>query len=159
MHTALCIQMVKISFCGIQKYKKLYFTRCSIFSVNDIILFIQFSVADLSLYRQLFDNNPKFPVVIYCYQKFCRGKYFNSRNNSFYHVPFLWKGRAQHAVIGLRYRCSETGLQYKRTAMQLIQAQCVHHKCVQVASSCTVVYSCVQYICTKIYMLCPCLSF
>ena len=44
----------------------------------------------------------------------------------------------------LQYRCAETGLQYKRTAVQLIQAQCVQHKCVQIVSSLKVVYSCVQ---------------
>ena len=48
----------------------------------------------------------------------------------------------------LQYRCTFTGLQYKHTAVQLIQAQCVHHKCVQLVLSCTagqsICISCVQ---------------
>ena len=59
--------------------------------------------------------------------------------NYFYHVPFPRKGHGPHAAIKLRvvvggttlqYRYAETGLQYKHRAVQLIQAQCVHHKCV-----------------------------
>ena len=50
----------------------------------------------------------------------------------------------------LQYRRTETGLQYKCTAVQLIQAKCVHLKCVKVLSSCTeVVYTEVQSSCVQ----------
>ena len=47
----------------------------------------------------------------------------------------------------LQYRRKETRLQYKCTAVQLIQAMCVHLNCVKVLSTCTeVVYKEVQSI-------------
>jgi hypothetical protein len=89
----------------------------------------------------------------------------------FYHIPFPWKGRDQHAVINLvigrhsslrlscvgsywseqvdsrdvqTYRRTDTKLQCKRTAVQLIQAKCVHFKVCRyclVVQQCTVVYT------------------
>jgi hypothetical protein len=50
----------------------------------------------------------------------------------------------------LQYRRTETGLQYERTAVQLIQAKCVHIKCAKEVSSCTeVVYTEVQLSCVQ----------
>ena len=51
------------------------------------------------------------------------------------------------------YRCTETGLQYKHTAVQMIQAQCMQcttsvYGQYQVVQNFTVVYKEVQFICT-----------
>ena len=88
---------------------------------------------------------------------------------AFYHIPFPWKGRGQHASIRLHQaligrhgssrlyclgsHCSEqvdsTDVQRQdynsiHTAVKLIQAQCVYHKCVYGVSRCTAVYISVQ---------------